>query len=107
MDIVVTVPKTQYEADNREIEKLKQGAKATWGLSSIPSKLNMGDRVYFIREGRVHSSMRAESVLEGAQRVCEPEGEPDGKYQVLMGDYQEEELNIEVKSHSGFRYRWW
>jgi len=57
MDIVVTIPKSEYENDDRETKFLLDNPDAYqfWTLSKAPRLLHIGDRVYFVKNNRIES----------------------------------------------------
>ena len=109
MDIVVTIPKSEYRNNDLEDKDIKEnGYEAFWTLSKIPLKLNVGDRIYFVKNNKIYSSMKVNEVLKNNKATCETTGkEWSGNYQIFMNDFQEENINIKVKGFQGFRYKWW
>lgn len=109
MDIVVTIPKSEYKNDNLETEYLKNNPDAYqfWTFKRFPTKLKVGDRVYFVKNNKIESSMRIIRIPEYTQEVCEVTGRVwEGKF-VYLNDLKKENINISVKGFQGFRYRWW
>lgn len=46
LDIIVTIPKSEYENDDRETYVYEQSRyEQFWQLSSRPKRLNIGDKV--------------------------------------------------------------
>ena len=110
MDIVVTIPKSEYANDDAETEALlnEEGSCQFWTLSNIPKKLSIGDRVYFVKHSRVESSMRVFDIRENASQECDVTGRTwQGKCILYMDDLQYCETIIEAKGFQGFRYKWW
>ncbi len=59
LDIVVTIPKSEYVNDDKETAMYEQGGyEQFWQLSKQPKKINIGDIVYFVKNGFIESSMR-------------------------------------------------
>ena len=111
MDIVVTIPKNEYKNDEAEtrdylgdIEHIEQ----FWTLNKRPKKLNVGDRVFFVKNGCIESSMRVTRIETDSTTMCETTGRVwSGKCQIFMDDLRIEQLDIQVRGFQGFRYRWW
>lgn len=56
MDIIVTIPKSEYKNIKLEDQVLqKYGGKAVqfWSVGRKPKNLNVGDRVYFVEKGAI------------------------------------------------------
>jgi hypothetical protein len=109
MDIVVTIPKSEYENDDLENKKIiEDGHFAFWMLNRKPSNLKVGDRVYFIKNNRINSSMRIIDIEKDVSEICETTNRAwNGKVELMMNDLRFENLSIEVKGFQGFRYKWW
>jgi hypothetical protein len=108
MDIVVTIPKSEYKNDDLETEYFNKNPDAYqfWVLSKQPKKLNVGDRVYFVKNNKIDSSMQF-YMDEVAENICEVTGRRWNGYTLYMNDLREENLPFEVKGFQGFRYKWW
>ena len=106
MDIVVTVPKREYKTDAAEDELLALGESgAFWAMNRRPL-LSPGERVYFVKEGKITTSMKVDRI-ESGEAQCDLTGRTwPGKCIIHMTDLRTEEP-IEVKGFRGFRYRWW
>jgi hypothetical protein len=109
IDIVVTIPKPEYENDDKETQDmLEKDLVQFWTLSKVPRKLRIGDRVYFVKNGKIESSMRVVDIIENSTMTCETTKRTwSGKCQIIMDDLRMEQLDIQVKGFQGFRYRWW
>lgn len=110
MDIVVTIPKSEYLNDDLEKESLKKGdLLAFWTLHRVPKRLSLGDRVYFVKRGRIDSSMEVVKIQHESEEVCSTTGRHwVGKCQLFLDNLREEELTMpETKGFQGFRYKWW
>ncbi|PPA70051.1 hypothetical protein [Jeotgalibacillus proteolyticus] len=108
MDIVVTIPKSEYHNDELESVHMKEeGLLQFWTLSKVPKRLAAGDRIYFVKNQQVESSMRVIDIKTDSSMQCETTGRTwSGKCQIVMDDLREEEL-LNVRGFQGFRYRWW
>lgn len=109
MDIVVTIPKSEYKNDDLETEYLNNNSDAFqfWTFKRFPKNLNVGDRIYFVKNNKIESSMRVIRIPDYVQEVCEVTGRTwEGKF-VYMNDLRYENLPFEVKGFQGFRYKWW
>lgn len=110
MDIVVTIPKSEYLTDDIEKEKLKEGdTVAFWTLHRIPQRLVAGDRVYFVKRGKIDSSMEVIEIQMDSEEICSTTGRKwSGKCQLFLDNLREESLStIDTRGFQGFRYRWW
>lgn len=95
MDIVVTVPKKEYKKDDDEIKKMKETDLATYEITPLPD-ISIGNRVFFIREGKVHSSMRIKEIRKNFNANI-----------LILNDYKDENIDISIKGFPGYRYKWW
>lgn len=109
IDIVVTIPKSEYENDDRETQDmLDRDLVQFWTLSKMPRRLKIGDRVYFVKDGKIESSMKVVDIIENSTMTCETTGRTwSGRCQIIMDDLRIEHLNIQVRGFQGFRYKWW
>ncbi|MDF2879990.1 MAG: hypothetical protein K0R54_547 [Clostridiaceae bacterium] len=108
MDIVVTIPKFEYENDIKENEDIvDKRYDAFWTLSKIPKNLNIGDRVYFVKNNQISSSMKVVEIKEDSTSLCETTNRVwSGKCQIIMDDFREESI-LDIKGFQSFRYKWW
>ncbi len=109
MDIVVTIPKSEYKNDDLEAKYYLKNQNDTyqfWTMNRIPKKLNIGDRVYFVKNNKIESSMRFVYVDLGSNN-CIVTNRVWYGYTIFMDDLRIENLPIEIKGFQGFRYKWW
>ena len=107
LDIVVTIPKSEYENDNKEATVYEQGRyEQFWQLSRQPKKLNIGDRVYFVKNGFIESSMKVIRIETKATATREVTNRAWNGCLIFMDDLRQEQLE-RVRGFQGFRYRWW
>ncbi|WP_342505643.1 hypothetical protein [Sporosarcina sp. FSL K6-2383] len=107
MDIVVTIPKSEYENDDNELVDYLSSDDVVmfWTLPVIPKQLQVGDRVYFVKNNRIERSMRLLEIKMDSQMTCETTGRQwSGKCQLIMNDLRMEQFNTEIKGFQGFRY---
>lgn len=77
-------------------------------MNRIPKKLNIGDRVYFVKYNKIDSSMKVIDIEIGQSKLCEVTNRLwSGWCQLLMNDMRDENLPFEIKGFQGFRYKWW
>ncbi|MFF2532257.1 hypothetical protein ACFVS2_25440 [Brevibacillus sp. NPDC058079] len=110
MDIVVTIPKSEYENDEKETERFLSNPndyEQFWTLSRIPKKLEVGDRVYFVRNNQIESSMRVDRINQNSVTTCEVTEREWAGVQLFLDDLRIESIDISVRGFQGFRYRWW
>lgn len=107
LDIVVTIPKSEYINDDKETAVYEQGGyEQFWQLSRQPKKLNIGDRVYFVKNGFIESSIRVIRIETKATASCEVTNRTWNGCLIFMDDLRQEQLE-QVRGFQGFRYRWW
>lgn len=107
MDIIVTIPKSEYENDNAETKYFKENEDTYqfWTLSKVPKNTKAGDRIYFIKNNKIESSMRIFMLAEDNIQICKVTGRIwQGKCVIMMDDLREESFDIKVKGFQGFRY---
>lgn len=110
MDIVVTIPKTEYENDDMETALLQNDKDYIqfWILKKMPKDMDVGDRVYFVKHGLVESSMEIYDFEFDAENICEVTNRKWTGCTLYMTDLRyENDLDIKVKGFQGFRYKWW
>ncbi|KOS64640.1 hypothetical protein FJQ98_14185 [Lysinibacillus agricola] len=107
MDIVVTIPKNEYENDDRETAVFDQGGyEQFWQLSRRPKNLNIGDRVYFVKNRRIESSMGVKRIEEKTTASCDVTNRNWSGCLIFMDDLRQEYIP-NIKGFQGFHYRWW
>lgn len=107
MDIVVTIPKSEYENDDKELQDYlsDSGVVMFWTLPVIPKQLQVGNRVYFVKNNRIDRSMRVIEIKTNSQMTCETTGRQwSGMCQLIMNDLRIERFHREIKGFQGFRY---
>jgi len=109
MDIVLTIPKQNYERSNRNLRAyLDDGGCIFWTMSRVAKNLIIGDRVHFVKYGRVEHSMRLFKIKERASEIDVSTGERhSARYILYMDDLQYHDEIIAVRGFQGFRYKWW
>ena len=112
MDIVVTIPKKEYDNDDRENEVLsKEGGRQFWAMKGSPN-IAVGERVYFVKHGRIDHSMRVDEIRKKAAMQCDvTDRQWYGNTLLIMNDRQPFPItfgqSIAVRGFQGFRYKWW
>lgn len=110
MDIVVTTPKSERVQAEAEAE----WAKAQGGgpgilyfrrMAKIPTKLQSGDRVFYVEDGYVRGFCTLMGVDDGSG-VCEATGRDwgEGARLVMRADSWKWVKPIPMKGFQGFRY---
>lgn len=122
MDIVVTIPKSEYANNDKERHVQKTLKNYTgdsyFGFRVFPTKPNVavGERIYFVRDGMVSYSKEIFEVSgkivglgNGIELVCDVTGRTwKGKCAVYFKNERDEKhLNILCKGFQGYRYKWW
>jgi phage terminase large subunit-like protein len=110
VDIVVTIPKSEYDNDDAETRflLLNPDYYQFWTLSKVPNKLNIGDRIYFVKRNKIDSSMEVFDIKIDQEEHCDvTDRNWHGKCLVYFKEIREENINVEVKGFQGFRYKWW
>lgn len=104
MDIIVTVPRKEYATDAEEDKLLRAGiGRAFWRLNRRPEFLYPGDRVYFVKNGAVESSMRCLKVSYG-RKQCDLTGRIWSGWLITM-DGLRPANGTPMQGFRGFRYR--
>lgn len=108
MDIVVTIPKSEYNNDDKETkEMLEHDYIQFWTLARVPKRLAVGDRIYFVKNKCIESSMRVLEIKVNSSMDCETTGRTwSGRCQIVMDSLREEYIE-NVSGFQGFRYKWW
>jgi len=110
MDIVVTIPKSEYRNDDIETEAFlnNEDAYQFWTLNKVPKSLDIGDKVYFIKNGLVESSMRVFDIQRDVEQKCDITDRIwKGACILYLDDLKYLDEAIISKGFQGFRYRWW
>jgi hypothetical protein len=107
MDIVVTIPKSEYKNDEIETkDMINNNLRQFWKFNKPPKKLEVGDRMYFVKNNKIESSMRVLDI-ELTSETCYTTGRIWTGWLVYMDNLKYENFDIKVKGFQGFRYRWW
>ena len=122
MDIVVTIPKSEYKNNDKErrvqktLRNLINEESFGFRVFNKKPKAQVGDRIYFVRDGIVSYSKEIFEVVgtvcdlnNGISLVCDVTGRTwNGKCAVYFKDERDEShLSIQCRGFQGFRYRWW
>jgi|GEM_PF-1564329 len=110
MDIVVTIPKSEYKNDDLETECFENNQYSIqwWSMGKTPKKIKIGDRVYFVKNNKVESSMMVVDIELGSNRYCEVTHRFwDKGCNIIMNDLRYENFDFEVRGFQGYRYKWW
>ena len=110
MDIVVTIPKSEYKNDNEENKDItKNGYDAFWTFKrAFPKKLNKGNRIYFVKHNVIYNSMVVREFCSEYKQICATTNRVWQGHIVILDELRDEQnLNINVKGFQGFRYKWW
>lgn len=95
LDIVVTIPKSEYVNDDKET--LFMNKVDTNNSGRQPKKLNIGDRMYFVKNGVIGSSMRMIRIETKATVSCEVTNRTWNGCLIFMDD-----LRQQVRGFQGF-----
>lgn len=75
IDICVTIPKSEYKNDDLETKDMQEkDLFQFWTFKKLPTKLNVGDRIYFVKNNRIESSMRVIEISKNDWEKCETTG---------------------------------
>lgn len=116
MDIVLTIPKRRYETHDRILRDIVdiEGSYLSWAMNATPKRLRTGNRVHFVKHGRIEHSFRVFDIQHAHGRLPATSvmnmttGEAfQGKCILHMDDLQWCEEIIAVNGFQGFRYKWW
>ena len=105
LDILVTIPKTEYKNDDLENIDIENGSMAFWTLSRVPKELKVGDRVFFVKNNKIDSSMKVMDILLDNETTCETTGRVwKGKCQLILDNFKNEDNEEYIKGFQGYRY---
>lgn len=107
MDIVVTIPKSEYMNDDLETKHMESDDSLVqfWTLSKVPKELKIGDRVYFIKNNKIESSMKVIDIKMNGESICQTTGRFwKGTCLIYMEDLRYEQFDFSVRGFQGFRY---
>jgi len=109
MDIVVTISKARYEHNTKVLRDfLEKGGSVFWWFFRKPKDCDIGDRVHFVKNGRIEYSMRIFAIKPYGTEKCELTGKTHtANYFIFMDDLQYHTEIIEARGFQGFRYKWW
>lgn len=110
MDIVATIPKSEYNNDDRETALLQSDKDYIqfWIMSRFSKNLKVGDRVYFVKHGEIESSMEIYDYEPFVENVYDVTNRKWTGCTLYMTDLRDEKhLGIKAKGFQGFRYKWW
>ena len=108
LDIVVTIPKSEYNNDNLEsIDTAKNNLIQFWKFSKSPKKTNIGKRIYFIKNNKIESSGKIIKIERNKEEKCQTTGRIWVGDIFYFDDIKDENLDIATKGFQGFRYKWW
>ena len=87
MDVVVTIPKSEYVNDDKETAVFEQGGyEQFWQLARRPKDLIVGERVYFVKHNKIESSMKVVRIEEKATETCTVTGRAWNGCLIFMND---------------------
>lgn len=76
-----------------------------WAMNRTPKKLEIGDRVYFVRDNKIESSMQVLEIKRDCNMTCDVTGrEWTGKCVLILNNLRIEKLPGTIKGFRGFRY---
>lgn len=106
MDILITIPKSEYKNDDLETQDMiENNLVQFWTLSKRPKNLEVGNRVYFLKHNRIESSMRVIEIKRDSTMQCETtQRNWTGSCIIVMDDLRTENFTYHVKGFQGFRY---
>lgn len=106
MDILVTIPKTEYKNFELELKDIQKEDKiGFWTLQRAPKNIRVGDRVYFLKDKRIKYSMEIIEIRNDSNMRCDTtQREWSGRCQLLLDDLRTEDFSITMNGFMGFRY---
>ena len=113
MDIVVTIPKSEYtnNLNERKYQKENINAFGFRTFKNIPKQLKVGDRIYFVKNGIVSYSKKIIKIDTASTKlkcdVTKKKFVNKGCFIYFNNEQDESHLNIKCKGFRGFRYKWW
>lgn len=91
MDILVTVPKDQYRHMEEKAWAQFAGDQAYWEMGRVPKKVEMGDKLWFVMDGKV----------EMYANIISIDADPHGDHVVF--DLRDFRALVAKPVHDGFR----
>lgn len=107
IDIIVTIPKAEYKNDDLETNAFLSEPDSIqfWTMNRTPIKLQIGDRVYFVRNNYIESSMKVVEILKDVVKKCDVTGRTwQGKCVLILNDLKYVDHPLKIKGFRGFRY---
>ena len=105
-DIIVTIPKSQYQNDDLETKDMIDNNKTQfWSMKRIPKDINIGSRIYFVKNGQIESSMRIFKIEKDKEETCSTTGRVWKGNILHMDDLKYLETPIPQKGFQGYRYK--
>lgn len=95
MDIIVTVPKDQYKHMEEKAWAQYEGDQAYWEMGRVPKKVERGDKLWFVMNGRV----------EMYATITDIDADPHGDHVAFdLRDFRGLVAKPIYKGFRGFRY---
>lgn len=108
MDILVTIPKSEYENDDRETLHMESDGSLVqfWSMGVLPKGLHVGDRIYFLKHERIESSMRVIDIQVNGDKIqCQTTQRLwRGNVVLFLDDLRTENHAVRMRGFQGFRY---
>jgi len=95
MDIVLTVPKSHYKRHDDILLSLLDGSHFMYWTFKRRPKIEVGEYVHFVRNGRVEYFLTVIGKRGYRQDT------------LYLDNPQWHDRIIEVRGFQGFRYKWW
>ena len=107
-DIVATIPKSEYENDDLETQRMKHhNENQFWTMRKIPKAIGIGSRIYFVKYGMIESSMKIFKIERDKEETCTTTNRVWKGNLLYMNDLQYLDNPIPCKGFQGYRYKWW
>lgn len=108
MDIIVTTPKNERLNAKKEAERiLKEGGGLYFRrFSSLPTKLNIGDKVFYTEDGYIRGFATVVCIQSQLAQGCDSTGKvyPEGHYVFMDASTWKWIKPIAYNGFQGFRY---
>jgi len=95
MDIVLTIPKSQYERHNDILCDVLDGKCVLHWVFNRKPKIEIGENVHFVKNGRVEYFMTVRKKRGYREQT------------LVMDNPKWHTEIIEARGFQGFRYKWW
>lgn len=104
-DIIVTIPRSQYKNDDIETKDMLENNKTQfWAMKKLPKHIDIGSRIYFVKNGVIESSMKIFKIEKNKIEKCSTTGNIWEGNILHLNDLLYLNSPIPMKGFMGYRY---